>query len=102
MSKKEQFECIKCEYFFDIENIGILASLDESCHSMSKMICYCQNCMVKRLEELLTEMKIHKSKHNDYEYLQKLMNISFIYHENRDEVNLILTALSRKSKRKTA
>lgn len=100
--KKEEFECDICNYYFTIEKIGILASLDESCHTHLKMICYCKKCMIQHYNELLTKMKIHSSKHDDYEYIQKLMDVSFLYHEYRDEVCLILQSLKREYKHKNS
>ena len=96
-----EFECNVCKYDFSIENIGLLASLSDTC-DFNDMICYCKVCMIKRLEEMLTEMKVPKVKHTDYDWLLKVIPISYGYHQHFKEVSLILTSLRRSMKMKRA
>ena len=94
MIVKEEFECNLCKMDFEISKIGILASLDDSCSPFSDMFCYCRECMFKRLELLLTEMKVPAVKHKDYDYLIKIVRINYYYHEHYNEVSKILKAIS--------
>jgi len=94
MSKKEEFECNICKYDFSIAEIGILASLDDSCNPFTDMICYCKNCMVLRLEILLNEMKFPTVKNKDYNYMSRVIPVNYRYHQYYDEVMLILSALN--------
>lgn len=92
--KKEEFECNMCQYDFSIHEIGLLASLDNSC-SMSDMICFCKPCMIKRLRILLDEMRVPRVKYEDYEWLKKTVSITYRYHEHYEETNLILQSIMR-------
>lgn len=98
MSKIEEFECNICEYDFSISEIGILASLDDSCNSFTEMICYCKNCMIVRLETLLNEMKFPSIKNKDYNYMIRVIPVNYRYHQNYNEVMLILSAINPSKK----
>jgi hypothetical protein len=98
MSKKEEFECNICKYDFSIAEIGILASFDNSCSSLTDMFCYCKKCMIIRLEILLIEMRFPAIKFKDYAYMNRVIPVNYRYHQHHDEVMLILKAINSNKK----
>lgn len=93
MRVKEEYECNRCEYDFDLMSIGLLGSVEESCDISTQMICYCKPCMLIRLSEILTEMKVPLVKHKDYNWLNRILPINYGYHERYKESKLILSAI---------
>ena len=86
MKENKDYNCDICNNDMEIREVGILASLDDSCSPQSVMVCYCKKCMEDRLMFLLSQIGITQT--DDLE--NKLL--PYENHEDYQEIRLLLKA----------